>query len=338
MRQSQRKNLSPFLFILLFGLILHSCKWGSNKPDISDIKLEVEIQRFDKDLFALKQNADLNVFKDDYKEILDLYSNKVIGLGDINAPNYMDYLNKFLYDSTMVQVYDTVVKVFPNMEEQEKDLSLAFKYLKYYFPEYRVPVFYTQLSGFNQSIVVAQDLVGISLDKYLGEDCEFYTLLRTPQYAKKNMIPNRIAQDVILAYGLTEFPFKPLKDDLISNMIYQGKIRYFMQKIMPDLPEYDIMKYSKEQQNWCEINEEQMWGHIIEQKHLFNSQYRTIIKYINDGPNTSGMPAESPSRTGIWLGLQIVKEFMKNNPEYKLEKLMKENDYAMILRKSGFQP
>ena len=315
-----------------------SCNTNNNRPDVSDIELEVKINRFDKDLFALKEDPNLEKFIVKYGEYLSMYSNKVIGLGNTDIPNYMEYLNKFLFDTTMTQVSVTVLKVFPTLEKEETELTEAFKYLKYYFPDHRLPKFYAQVSGFNQSIVVAKDIVGISLDKYLGEECEYYSLLRTPMYARKNMIPKRVAQDVILAYGLTEFPFLPKKDDLISNMIYQGKIRYFLQQVMPDKSEADIMKYSKEDLAWCQESEDLIWGYIIEQKHLFNTQHRTIIKYINDGPNTSGMPQESPSRTGIWIGLQIVKEFMKKNKDYTLEKLMKENDYGMILRKSSFQP
>ncbi|MGQ1910208.1 gliding motility lipoprotein GldB [Marinifilum sp. RC60d5] len=332
------KQILKLLIPILIVSNLSSCKSKNNNPDVSDIDVKLTIKRFDKDLFKLKKDPDLEKFKMEYKDFLSLYSNKVIGLGDINTPDYIDYLNKFLYDSIISEVSQQVFAVYPDMAGKEVELTEAFKHLKYYFPDLRIPQFYTQISGFNQSIVVAKDIIGISLDKYLGEKCEFYSRLRTPMYARKNMIPKRITQDVILAYGLTEFPFRPKKDDLISNMIYQGKIRYFMEKLMPDLPAADVMKYTDEELAWCEENKALIWGYIIEQKHLFNTEYRTIIKYINDGPFTPGMPEESPSRTGIWMGLQIVKEFMKKNEDYSLEKLMKENDYGMILRASAFQP
>ncbi|PKQ65157.1 gliding motility lipoprotein GldB [Labilibaculum filiforme] len=331
------KNTGSFFLILLF-VFLFSCKSGTKSPDVSNMELDVKIQRFEKELFAVKQDSDLNQLRKRYPEVLQLYSNKVIALGDANDPDYMMYLNQFLSDSTMSQVADSVAEKFPNLEKEEKDLEQAFKYLKYYFPEKTIPNCYSQISGFNQSIVVAPNLIGISLDKYLGKDCVFYSYLGTPMYARKNMIPERIVQDVVLAYALTEFPFTPLKDDLISNMIYQGKIRYFLQAMMPEKNEADVMKYSQEELEWCKENDELMWGYIIEQKHLFISEYRTVIKYINDGPFTPGMPQESPSRTGIWIGLQIVKEYMATHQEITLKQLMTENDYAVILRESAYQP
>lgn len=331
------KNISRNILILLFTFLI-SCNSGPKKPDTSDIQLEVKILRFDQELFALKQNPDLNQFMKRYLDVLPLYSNKVIGLGDSNDPNYMEYLNMFLNDSTMTSLANRVTELFPSLEKEERELMNAFKNMKYYYPSKTVPNFYAQISGFNQSIVVAENLIGISLDKYLGKDCEFYSHLGTHMYARENMIRERISQDVVLAYALTEFPFQPLKDDLISNMIYQGKIRYFVQAMMPDKKEYDILKYSESEFDWCEENQELMWGYIIEQKHLFSTDYRTIIKYVNDGPFTPGMPQESPSRTGIWLGLQIVKQYMSKQEEFTLVDIMKENDYGMLLRESAYQP
>ena len=326
------------IFLFLIFLAIASCSSKTKRPDVSNISMKIEIHRFDLDLFALKQNPDLKSFRQKYSDFLSLYSNKVIGLGNTNTPNYMEYLNKFLNDSIMSLVSEQVSTSFPDLKGVEKELEEAFKLLKYYFPHKSIPQIYSQISGFNQSIVVAPDLIGVSLDKYLGADCVFYKYLRTPMYARKNMIPKRIGQDVILAYALTEFPFHPHKDDLISNMIYQGKIRYFVQHLMPDKSEASVMKYSEEDLAWCKENESLMWGYIIEQKHLFTTEYRTIIKYINDGPFTPGMPQESPSRTGIWIGWQIVKEFMNNHPKYTLKELMEDNDYEKILRESTFQP
>jgi gliding motility-associated lipoprotein GldB len=327
------RSLAILLLVFTF-----SCQSGKQKPDVSGCEVSVKIQRFEQDLFALKQHPDLEQLQQKYADVLPLYSSKVIGLGNSNDSNYMDYLNQFLFDSTMSRVYDRVTEKFPTVEKQEDELGDAFTYVSYYFPDLPVPQFFSQISGFNQSIVVAPNWIGISLDKYLGSDCEFYGYLGTPMYARANMIPERIAQDVVLAYALTEFSFQPLKDDLISNMIYQGKIRYFLQMMMPEKPEADVMKYAPEELDWCRENEEQIWGYIIEQKHLFSSDYRTIIKYINDGPFTQGMPSESPSRTGIWIGWQIVNAYMDKHPNYSLSQLMQENDYAMLLRESAYQP
>lgn len=165
MQLNRYKYASKSLLILLLVFIF-SCKTGPKKPDISNIELNVKILRFEQELFALKKDPDLDRLRKRYVEVLPLYSNKVIGLGDSNDPNYMEYLNQFLTDSTMTLVADKVAENFPTLEKEEKELENAFKHLKYYFPNKTIPNCYSQISGFNQSIVVAQNLVGISLDTY----------------------------------------------------------------------------------------------------------------------------------------------------------------------------
>ncbi|MGZ2370850.1 gliding motility lipoprotein GldB [Ancylomarina sp. YFZ004] len=329
---------------LAFGLLLGmacvfvACQSNKLKVDVSNIDLEIKIDRFEKKLFDLKNGSSFEDFKQNYPRILRLYSEKVIGLGSVDDLNYFQYLNKFLNDSTMNLVANRIDSIFPNLDNQEEELTDGFKHLKYYYPEAKIPMIFSQLSGFNQSIVVDEGMIGVSLDKYLGVDCDFYALLSRPVYLRENMTANRIAQDIFLAYGLTEFPFKSKAQNLMEQMIYQGKILYFLQALLPEKAEFDIMKYSKEKHQWCVDNESQVWAYLIEQKHLFSTQNSMARNYINDAPFTTGMPKESPGRIGTWIGLQIVKSYMAKHSELSIPELMTNNDYAAILRESAYQP
>jgi len=331
----KKLRLSVFLGM---ACLFVACQSNKLKVDVSDIELEVNIERFERDLFELKKEGSLKELKKTYPRILKLYSEKVIGLGQVENLNFSTYLNKFLTDSTMNLVVNRIDSIFPNLDKQEEELSEGFKHLKYYYPKAEIPKLFSQLSGFNQSIVVDEGLIGVSLDKYLGEDCDFYALLRRPVYLRENMTPNRVAQDILLAYGLTEFPFKPQRQNLMEQMIYQGKVLYFLQALLPEKAEQDIMKYSTEDYQWCVDNETQVWAYLIEQKHLFSTHASMARNYINDAPFTTGMPQESPGRIGTWIGLQIVKSYMAKHSEISLPDLMSNNDYAAILRESAYQP
>jgi hypothetical protein len=59
-------------------------------------------------------------------------------------------------------------------KESERELIKAFKYYQYHFPYKELPVIYTMISGFNQSVVTAENIIGVSLDKYLGRDYNYY--------------------------------------------------------------------------------------------------------------------------------------------------------------------
>jgi len=329
---------SVWVMLLCVACFFVACQSNRLKVDVSDIDLDIKIQRFERDLFALKTKGSLDDLKKTYPRILKLYSEKVIGLGPLDNSNYPEYLNKFLKDSTMSLVAQRIDSVFSDLNAQEKELTEGFKHLKYYYPEKQLPKVFSQQSGFNQSIVVDEGLVGVSLDKYLGKDCDFYGFLQRPIYLRENMTPQRVAQDILLAYALTEFPFKPQRQNLMEQMIYHGKVLYFLQALMPQKPEMDIMKYTAEDYQWCVDNEVQVWAYLIEQKHLFNTEYSMLRNYINDAPFTSGMPQESPGRTGTWIGLQIVKSYMNKHSEIALQDLMSNHDYAAILRESSYQP
>jgi len=61
-------------------------------------------------------------------------------------------------------------------------------------------------------------------------------------------------------------------------------------------------------------------------------------KYINPAPFTSYFPEESPGRTGIWLGWQIIRSYMDKNQDITLPQLMDNFDVQGILEKSGYRP
>lgn len=57
---------------------------------------------------------------------------------------------------------------YANTDDLNRQLSTAFNRLKQSLPAIEVPKVYTQISALDQSIVVGNGTIGISLDKYLG--------------------------------------------------------------------------------------------------------------------------------------------------------------------------
>ena len=98
------------------------------------------------------------------------------------------------------------------------------------------------------------------------------------------------------------------------------------------------MGFSEDQMKWCRMNEKNMWVYLIEHKLLYDTNYMTINKLIQDGPFTTFFPRESPGRAATWLGLQIVTSYMNNFPDVILSELMKETDYQKILSLSQYDP
>ncbi|MCY1718841.1 hypothetical protein OU798_00710 [Prolixibacteraceae bacterium Z1-6] len=332
-----------FLFLLVsFATIFFSCKRNPLKVDISDIETEVEVVRFDEGLFSINGNDTLKAFvelSNQHPDFFNLYTYRIIQIGGINDEHFGELMKAFITDTMIQDVKAVTDREFSNFKKLEKQLKKAFKYYSYHFPDKELPTIYTYVSGFNQSVVTAENIIGISLDKYLGRDCEYYQQLSTtPQYKVLNMHKDKILSDVAYAWGITEFEKPNTATNLMSNMVQKGKLMYLVDALLPDMPDSVKIGYTQQQLEWCQMNEPQMWTYLIEKEMLYTSKRMNIVRYINDSPSTSGFPLDSPGRTGVWIGWQIVRKYMKKHPEVTLPELMNNYNYQKILNESGYNP
>jgi len=335
-------RLKLLFYIIILAMVFSGCKQNRLKVDVSKVKKDIEVVRFDKELFSIN-NADtvnsIMVLSNKYPEFFDLFTYKVIQIGGIGDEYFMDAMKSFIADTMIGSARKLVDEEFSDFNNIEKQLNSAFKHFQYHFPEKEVPTVYTFISGFNQSVVTAEDIIGISLDKYLGRDCKYYLMLNsTPRYKILNMHKEKIASDVAYAWGITEFEHTHKSTTVLDNMIHHGKLMYFVDALLPEMHDSLKIGYTSEQIDWCKRNEAQMWSQLIEYKMLYSNKRMDIIRYINNSPTTSGFPLESPGRTGVWIGWQIVREYMKKHPETTLPELMKNNDYQQILNDSKYFP
>lgn len=331
-----------YLLFIFFVIIFSSCRQNPLKVNISDIKTKAEIIRFDDELFniPLKDTlAELSEIRDKHPEFFDLFTWRVIGVGGIYEENFPESISEFLTDTMILNVRTIVNEQFSDFKKFKTELIRAFKYYQYHFPEKELPVIYTMVSGFNQSVVTAENIIGISLDKYLGRDCNYYKQLsNVPMYKIKNMHSEKLVSDVAYAWGLTEFEEQGECTTVLDHFVYYGKLMYFVDAMLPEMHDSLKIGYTTEQLKWCKNNEPQMWNFLIENKMLFSNKRMDILRFTNDAPHTTGFPAESPGRSGIWIGWQIVRQYMKKHKEVTVSDLMKNSDYQQILNDSKYFP
>jgi len=329
--------LTAFLIITLFN----SCIFRNNDVDLTGINLNIKIHRFEQDIFSLdKDSLELLIpgIENKYGEFFGLFNNKIISIGGTNNKEYADNLKIFLSDIMIADGYRKCREVFPDLNLLENDLTLAFKHWLYYFPDKPVPEIYTYISGYNQSIVTAEKILGIGLDKYFGADCVYYQQLEVPKYNRFRMQKDYIVTDCMTAWAMTEFEFNDSVDNIITNMVYNGMIMYLLDVLLPGYHDTLKIAYSSKQIDWCKTNEKKMWTYLVEKKFLFSSDYMEIKRLFNDGPFTATFSNQSPSRTGVWLGWQIIKSYMKHNPNLKIQDIMKDRNYMKIFNSAGYYP
>jgi hypothetical protein len=330
-----------FIFFGLWLLFLGACQHNPLKVNISGIREEVPVVRYDQVFFSMGSHPDsvsVAGLMARYPEFTQLFSFQVIKIGNLNDSEGRTMLHEFLSDSVILLSKHKTEKLYPDHPEFEEKLIRAFKHYRYYFPEEKLPEIYACISGFNESVFISGDVIGVSLEKYLGSDCSFYPLLGLPKYKQQKMIPEMIPKDVIQAWARSRFPINSEVTDLCDYMIYEGKMQYFTEALLPEMADTLLAAYSARQLKWCLENESTMWNYLIENKMLFSTRQMDIVRFINDGPTTNGFPQESPGRTGAWMGWRIVKNYMKRHPEITLPQLMMNNNYQGILNASAYAP
>ncbi len=330
------------LLSLLFMLtILLSCESNRLKVNVSSVNLTLKVARLDQELFQLNSqniSTSLPKIQQTYGQFFEAYNENVLGLGNSTDPAYANYLQTFLSDSIRLASVKQIDSVYADLTELKQKLELGFKHYRYYFPTKTIPKIITLVSGFNQSIVLTGDAIGLSLDNYLGASCHFYKQLGIPAYKRENMTREKIPSDIIYAWGVSEFGFDESKVNLVSQMIYQGRMMVFVDAMLPEEADNFKIGYSTEKLAWCFKSEASMWTYLIEHKMLFSSERMNIVRFINPAPFTSCFTSDSPGRTGVWMGWQIVRAYMKKHPEISIPELMAENDYQKILNESGYSP
>lgn len=340
--------MRQFQIYLFFLICLAALSCNNKKPvDISNIKLNIPIERFDQALSGLNPDsvsAKAPGLRKKYTWFYDDYMEKMISAGPTRDTVYYNNLRSILRNEDYLVLRSTVEQTFPSLEKQQLELNQAFRYIKYYYPKQKFPRLISFISGFAVQTPIGNDYIGIGLDMFLGKNGDrFYPALRQsiPQYISRRFSPENISPRVIEAFIREEmFQENDADRTLISKMVYNGKILYFMDSVLPEIPEILKIGYTPEQLQWCKDYEAGIWAYFLDNELLFESDYLKIQKYLAEAPFTPGIGENSSSapKLGVWTGWQIVKQYMERNPDISLQQLMLEKDTQKILAGSKYKP
>lgn len=320
------------LIVLLFNCTSHN----------NDNLTPYNIERFDiefKQSYYTRDTCRKNVFKKKYGNFIDIYCNGVLRMDIFPDSVFSSHKTALFFNDTLIsKIYADVAKKFQNMDDIAIEISKTQKKYKKEFPNHDFPDIYTHISAFNQSYIVGDNLISIALDNFLDNDYPEYSNFFEP-YEIKNKNRVYIVPGLIQVLLYTEFPQTvDNKTTLLDRIIYEGKILYATQKLLPDTPSSIITGYDEEQTKWLENNESHMWKTILSKQHLFSTDQLLQHKYIDPAPFTATFTPQSPGRAGRWIGLQIVTRFMNKNKNISLEELLSDTHTSNeILKKSGYK-
>ena len=329
-------------------LVFSSCKSGEKIPDVSNIQVTIATQRLDKDLAAVdtsKVGEAMQQLNKKYPDFFNFYLDTLMGFKIMG--NYADTsrgvqdFRGFLMHKDYRGLFDTVAKHYPDTKDVDEGLVRGFQFMKYYYADYKVPKVIYLVSGLANwgAFTLSGTTIGIGLDMFLGPQYPFYKSVGLPDYMYKHFSTNYIPVAVFSAVYQDQHPFMPDDKNLLDMIIQKGKEQYFVSKVLPTTPDSVRFAYTGSQLEWCKKNEAEIYNFFIKEELFYAKEQQKVLRYVMDGPSTTGMPPQSPGNIGTWLGWKIVTSYMTQHPKVTMQDMLHEKiDAQHFLEESGYKP
>ena len=329
-------RLSAYFFISL--IVFSSCqsptKYGPIIDESKLNKVEVNIHRYGKVLFEI----DTNNFIAEVGKIQNEFS---LFLGnDIDNPDKLAPLYQYVTDTQLVAISKYVKEIYPDLGNLEDQLADALARYNYFFSSNFHPTVYSYISDlyYEKPIIINDSVIIIALDVYLGLDYTKYRSLGLPYYKIRRMTSDNIVIDVMKELFNLYIDKHIKQKTLVDRMINGGKLMYYLDATLPSIPDSLKIGYTSAQMKWVDVNSSNVWAFLVKNQLFYSPDYKTQSNFIEDGPFTSGFSNQSPPRLGIWLGWQIVRKYMHNNPDISITDLIENKDAQEIFNQSGYKP
>lgn len=343
-------RLYGLMTILISILVISACRFdkGKNIPDVSNIDIDLKVNRFEQDFFSIDTNnvtVGMAALKKKYPEFSAIFFENVLVAYDKRvAPDGPEaYIEGILKHKPLRKLYDTCQIVYADFSELEKDFTQALKYYKYHFPEEDIPGSITTfISEFGYGgFIYGKDDLAVGLEFYLGSDFP-YLQWNQGNSNFSNFLTRSFNKDHLVAKTMSSLANDKVGsrqgNRLLQMMITNGKKRYILEQLLPHAQDSVIQEYSGAQLKWLNENEALIWAFFLEKNLIYSTRLKEIKKYVNPSPHSPGMPKEAPGNTGSWIGYKIVSAFMKKYPETTLKQLIQQEDEQKILELSKYKP
>lgn len=294
-------------------------KWMHTQEEQS-----MTIRRYDRlldEFVSLNSYSALQRMNTEFPQETRLLIENVLSLGSVEDPNIDRKFREYFLDSTLQVILQDVHQCYPNLDNEEKRLEKIFARLKQEDPNFKTPSIYTQISALNQSIIVGDSVLGISLDKYLGADYPLYASYYYP-CQRRSMKRERIVSDAASFYMFSEY-WKP--DDtktLLDRMVFVGKVHWVIAHILGDVSLADEIDFHDERKAWCLKNQKKAWQYIVDHDFLETEDFMQTRTFMAPAPQTKGLGKESSDQLGYWFGIHIVDAYMKKHPKTTIAQLL----------------
>ena len=333
-----------FLLVLSTSLL---CACGDEHPhtpiEITETasQLQLEFLHLEKDLFQSDFKNSNRVSQDLYQKYGTFwcaYVEQDLQLAACQSDSVQTLLYPFVVNTAILEAQQAIANTFSEADfgEYNEQLTEAMRRWQSLYPDRTVPKVVYYQSAWNNNIHPLDGYLGIALDSYLGPDHAVIQKLSTeqiPGYKKLDMRKDYLVPDAVkgwVAYQHREL-YQP--KDLLHELVFYGKLMHITRSLLPEPADSLLLNWSSQEVQWAKDNEWNTWKEVAREDRLFDKKMAEINRWFTQGPFTGakGIPQESSPQLGIWLGWQMVSQYMEQHPEITIAQLLAEKDDLKIL-------
>lgn len=330
------------LFLLsVLVLSLLSCNNQDATPDVTHIKVELEVQHFEDAFFSVdttKLEASLQTLHSKYPRFTTDFLSNILEL----MPQKEVADLKSFYKAYQ-PLYKSSTAIFKKQSEEFNTVKNGLQLVKYYFPEYPLPkkliTFVGPINSF--ATIITEDAIAIGLQLFMGKDHPLYTSeqgqMLYPAYVSRRFEPAYIPVSAMNAIVMDLYPGQHFGKPLIAQMVELGKKMYLTDHLLPTTADSLIIGYPQKQLDACYANEKNIWAFFVQNDMLYKTDPQLIREYVTDGPFTNALGKDSPGNIGQFVGWQIVKKWVSKNKGISMDSLMKK-DPVQLFEESRYKP
>jgi len=327
-------------WLIFVGVLVGACQ-KKEKAEKSVTKIQLDFVRVDR-LFAEAKNVQtIDSLLKKHPEITVGYfqcpPEKIPFLAkDLFSLFQNPDLHKFYLQSQEANFYGG--------DRLQKELTAAFQRIFDEFPQTKTPKIRTVFSGFGglsaefsaQNMVVTDSLIIIGLDFFMGKK-GLYMPPNVYDYQIRKLEPAALVGQLVLQYSAFFNQQNPEDHTLLSDMIWYGKSYAFTKRVLPNVADTLLFGYTTQELAESNAFQGEVWEHFIDNSLLFKKDEVTKTKYVGERPKTPEIGPACPGSIGRWLGWVIVNQYMAQNPNINLPKLMANQEANKLFLASGYR-
>lgn len=221
------------LLIILAIMSVMSCEWKFKSADEFGDNAKPEVKRYDRlqsRYLTTGEFSALQQMNTDYPMETRTLIEKIVQVGSIDDPEINNKFLSFYQDTVLQTIIADAEAEYANMDDVNDQFDNAFKRLHKWLPSLPIPMIYAQIGVLAQSVVVGDQTIGISLDKYLGENYplykHYYPLAQRKTMNRENIVPDCLDFYLLSLYPMRDFDMRPQRD----KDLHMGKVMWVVNK------------------------------------------------------------------------------------------------------------